>query len=153
MPARAASTARCALLPYELSAPASSASVMVTPLNPSRPRSSRWITTGDNPMPTLESLTTPRVVVWPESPMNFSYADDEEFRAFVGEFAREQRAAVLFNSLEPAPNPDALAGPVHGQRKNDQEPGIRARRLRFDLPFGWPHRRPLRFRSAGFRSS
>ncbi|HYX40559.1 MAG TPA: apolipoprotein N-acyltransferase, partial [Pyrinomonadaceae bacterium] len=61
------------------------------------------ITTGDNPMPTLESLTTPRVVVWPESPMNFSYADDEEFRAFVGEFAREQRAAVLFNSLEPAP--------------------------------------------------
>jgi apolipoprotein N-acyltransferase len=45
----------------------------------------------------------PRVVVWPESPMNFAYARDEEFRALVGGFARAERASVIFNSLEPAP--------------------------------------------------
>ncbi len=46
---------------------------------------------------------TPRVVVWPESPMNFSYARDAEFRALVSEFALTHQTAVLFNSLEPAP--------------------------------------------------
>ncbi|HEX8422382.1 MAG TPA: apolipoprotein N-acyltransferase [Pyrinomonadaceae bacterium] len=45
----------------------------------------------------------PRVVVWPESPMNFAYAKDLEFQTFVGEFARAERASVIFNSLEPAP--------------------------------------------------
>jgi apolipoprotein N-acyltransferase len=44
----------------------------------------------------------PRLVVWPESPMNFAYAKDDEFRELVGRFAREQRTSVLFNSLEPA---------------------------------------------------
>jgi apolipoprotein N-acyltransferase len=44
-----------------------------------------------------------RVVIWPESPMNFTYARDAQFRATVARFAREQRALVLFNSLEPAP--------------------------------------------------
>ncbi|HEY9403871.1 MAG TPA: apolipoprotein N-acyltransferase [Pyrinomonadaceae bacterium] len=45
----------------------------------------------------------PRVVVWPESPMNFAYAKDEEFQTLVGAFARAERTSVLFNSLEPAP--------------------------------------------------
>ncbi len=45
----------------------------------------------------------PRVVVWPESPMNFTYTNDARFRELVAEFAREQGAAILFNSLEPAP--------------------------------------------------
>ena len=45
----------------------------------------------------------PRVVVWPESPMNFAYARDEEFQTLVGGFARVERASVIFNSLEPAP--------------------------------------------------
>ncbi|MGH9942470.1 MAG: apolipoprotein N-acyltransferase [Pyrinomonadaceae bacterium] len=45
----------------------------------------------------------PRVVVWPESPMNFTYARDTSFRETVGEFARAHDAAVLFNALEPAP--------------------------------------------------
>lgn len=48
-------------------------------------------------------LAVPRVVVWPESPMNFAYAEDEEFQQFVGEFARRERTSVIFNSLEPAP--------------------------------------------------
>lgn len=50
-----------------------------------------------------EMLALPRVVVWPESPMNFSYAHDAKFRATVSEFAREHDAWVLFNSIEPAP--------------------------------------------------
>lgn len=48
-------------------------------------------------------LAVPRVVVWPESPMNFAYAKDEEFQTLVGQFARAERASVIFNSLEPAP--------------------------------------------------
>ncbi|MGB7925735.1 MAG: apolipoprotein N-acyltransferase [Pyrinomonadaceae bacterium] len=45
----------------------------------------------------------PRVVVWPESPMNFTYTNDSEFRAEVARFSAKNRASVLFNSLEPAP--------------------------------------------------
>ncbi len=44
-----------------------------------------------------------RIVVWPESPMNFTYARDAHFRETVARFAREQRSSVIFNSLEPAP--------------------------------------------------
>jgi apolipoprotein N-acyltransferase len=46
----------------------------------------------------------PRVVIWPESPMNFSFARNAEFRATASRFARERRASLLFNSLEPAPD-------------------------------------------------
>ena len=45
----------------------------------------------------------PRAFVWPESPMNFTYAGDVRFRRTVSDFARGERASVLFNSLEPAP--------------------------------------------------
>ena len=48
----------------------------------------------------------PRLVVWPESPMNFTYAADKNFQEWVAKFARENRTALIFNSLEPA-GPDA----------------------------------------------
>ena len=44
-----------------------------------------------------------RVVIWPESPMNFQYAKDSEFREIVRSFTTKNRTSVLFNSLEPAP--------------------------------------------------
>jgi apolipoprotein N-acyltransferase len=44
----------------------------------------------------------PRVVVWPESPMNFSLDRDRRFREEVARFVGEHRASLLFNSLEPA---------------------------------------------------
>lgn len=44
-----------------------------------------------------------RVVVWPESPMNFTYANDNRFRETVAAFTTRNRTSVLFNSLEPAP--------------------------------------------------
>ena len=48
----------------------------------------------------------PRLVVWPESPMNFSYASDRAFQDWVARFAVENRTSLIFNSLEPA-GPDA----------------------------------------------
>ena len=48
-------------------------------------------------------VSLPRVVIWPESPMNFTYTNDSRFREVVARFASKNRASVLFNSLEPAP--------------------------------------------------
>jgi apolipoprotein N-acyltransferase len=45
-----------------------------------------------------------RLVVWPESPMNFVYAGDKTFQEVVAKFARENHTSLIFNSLEPAPN-------------------------------------------------
>jgi apolipoprotein N-acyltransferase len=46
---------------------------------------------------------SPRVVVWPESPMNFQYANDTRFRERVADFTTRNRTSVIFNSLEPTP--------------------------------------------------
>jgi apolipoprotein N-acyltransferase len=45
-----------------------------------------------------------RLVVWPESPMNFSYSRDSQLRDAVATLARANHTAVLLNSLEPVPN-------------------------------------------------
>ena len=45
-----------------------------------------------------------RLVVWPESPMNFTYASDRTFQELVAKFTREYHTSLIFNSLEPAPN-------------------------------------------------
>ena len=48
------------------------------------------------------------LVIWPESPMNFSYSRDPHLREIVGNFARRYSGRrptfVLLNSLESAPN-------------------------------------------------
>jgi apolipoprotein N-acyltransferase len=46
----------------------------------------------------------PRVVIWPESPMNFSFARDSQLRERVASFVRKHRTSLLLNSLEPAPD-------------------------------------------------
>lgn len=61
---------------------------------------------------TIEGLRTlpadvPRLVIWPESPMNFSYASEGDFRDLVTKFAQDNHTSILFNSLEPAPNDGA----------------------------------------------
>ena len=77
--------------------------------------------------------TTPRVVIFPESPMNFSYGRDSEFRELVSRFAFEERASVLFNSLESAP-----AGGVYNSAVLINEEGLPV--AQYDkirlLPFG-----------------
>jgi apolipoprotein N-acyltransferase len=49
-----------------------------------------------------KSKATSRLVIWPESPMNFSYSRDPKLREVVANFTRMNRTAVLLNSLEPA---------------------------------------------------
>ena len=44
----------------------------------------------------------PRVVVWPESPMNFTLERDRRFREELTRYVGERRVSLLFNSLEPA---------------------------------------------------
>lgn len=55
----------------------------------------------------LQKLPTenrqPTTVIFPESPMNFMYEEDPEFRAFVSGFAARNNVNVLFNSAEPDP--------------------------------------------------
>jgi apolipoprotein N-acyltransferase len=48
--------------------------------------------------------STTRLVIWPESPMNFSYSRDAKLQDMVGSFARVHHTSILLNSLEPAPN-------------------------------------------------
>jgi apolipoprotein N-acyltransferase len=43
----------------------------------------------------------PTTVIFPESPMNFMYDEDPEFRDFVSAFAASNNVNVLFNSAEP----------------------------------------------------
>lgn len=45
--------------------------------------------------------STDTTVIFPESPMNFAYDEDEEFRNFVHAFAARNNVNVLFNSAEP----------------------------------------------------
>ena len=45
-----------------------------------------------------------RLLIWPESPMNFSYSRDPQLQAILGSLARRHRTSVLLNSLEPGPN-------------------------------------------------
>ncbi|MDX6402694.1 MAG: apolipoprotein N-acyltransferase [Blastocatellia bacterium] len=42
------------------------------------------------------------LVIWPESPMNFSYSRDQHLRDVIANFARSNHTFVLLNSLEPA---------------------------------------------------
>lgn len=49
--------------------------------------------------PELKDL--PRVIVFPESPMNFAYAEDSEFRDFLRDFGGRNKISLLFNAGEP----------------------------------------------------
>jgi apolipoprotein N-acyltransferase len=45
-----------------------------------------------------------RLIIWPESPMNFAYSRDPQLQNTIAQFARTNHTSVLLNSLEPAPN-------------------------------------------------
>ncbi|HEX7331179.1 MAG TPA: apolipoprotein N-acyltransferase [Pyrinomonadaceae bacterium] len=49
------------------------------------------------------NATGPRLVIWPESPMNFTYSSDRGFQELVAGFTQQHRTSLLINSLEPAP--------------------------------------------------
>ena len=52
----------------------------------------------------LPDTGKPRLVVWPESPMNFAYGGDSGLRDQLAAFAKANHASVLLNSQEVAPN-------------------------------------------------
>lgn len=46
--------------------------------------------------------TKPVIVIFPESPMNFAYANDSEFREFLQDFVSRNNVSLVFNAGEPA---------------------------------------------------
>jgi apolipoprotein N-acyltransferase len=46
----------------------------------------------------------PRLVIWPESPMNFAYGGDNHLRERLANFAKTNNTSILLNSQELAPN-------------------------------------------------
>ena len=49
----------------------------------------------------------PRLLIWPESPMNFSYSNDKALQERLANFTRQNHTSLLFNSLERAPGDGA----------------------------------------------
>ncbi|HEX8749440.1 MAG TPA: apolipoprotein N-acyltransferase [Pyrinomonadaceae bacterium] len=77
--------------------------------------------------------SVPRLAIWPESPMNFTYENDTTLREWTARFVTENRTALIFNSLEPAPASGAYNSAVmvnEEGRKVAQYDKIRL------LPFG-----------------
>lgn len=52
----------------------------------------------------LQNSTEPRLIIWPESPMNFAYGGDQRLRATLASFAQQHHVSILLNSQEIAPN-------------------------------------------------
>jgi len=55
----------------------------------------------------LPADSNPRLVIWPESPMNFTYGSDKNLQQLVSNFTRDNHTSLLLNSLEIAPNEGA----------------------------------------------
>ena len=110
-----------ATLPSENSGPTDVTVVALQPNVPMDPVKSadelrelrdRHIAMSENALRQVANDGTARLVIWPESPMNFSYGSDSQFREFVTHFATANRTSVLFNSLEPATNDGVLNSAV-----------------------------------------
>ena len=56
-----------------------------------------------NGLQSLPDDQLPRLVIWPESPMNFTYASNKTFQELVADFTKRNHTSLLFNSLEPGP--------------------------------------------------
>jgi apolipoprotein N-acyltransferase len=63
----------------------------------------RHLLLSTNGLQSLPNDQIPRLVIWPESPMNFTYAANKTFQELVADFTKRNHTSLLFNSLEPAP--------------------------------------------------
>src|SRR6185295_15283406 len=81
----------------------------------------------------LPNDAQPRLLIWPESPMNFTYGTDSSLRERVAQFAKAHHTSVLLNSQEVAPN----NGVFNSALLINQEGGLVAQydKIRL-LPFG-----------------
>ncbi|MDQ2936206.1 MAG: apolipoprotein N-acyltransferase [Acidobacteriota bacterium] len=59
---------------------------------------------GDWPKDEISRRAIPRLVIWPESPMNFAYGGDNHLRERLASFAKTNNTSILLNSQELAPN-------------------------------------------------
>jgi apolipoprotein N-acyltransferase len=64
----------------------------------------RHVTMTEAALNSLPASANPRLVIWPESPMNFAYGNDSQLRELLVNFAKKHHTSILFNSQEPAPN-------------------------------------------------
>jgi len=64
----------------------------------------RHLTLSTNALKNCPRSYEKNLVIWPESPMNFTYASDRTFQELVTRFSIENNVYLLFNSLEPAPD-------------------------------------------------
>ncbi|HSE21601.1 MAG TPA: apolipoprotein N-acyltransferase [Pyrinomonadaceae bacterium] len=64
----------------------------------------RHITLSKRGLAAFPNDGVPRLVIWPESPMNFTYASDKEFQTLTANFTTSNHTSLILNSLEPAPN-------------------------------------------------
>ena len=64
----------------------------------------RHLTLSTSGLQLFENDNLPRLVIWPESPMNFTYSTDPSLQNLIGKFVKENHTSLLLNSLEPAPN-------------------------------------------------
>ena len=55
----------------------------------------------------LPADAIPRLVIWPESPMNFTYGTDKNLQQLIAKFTRDNQTSLLLNSLEVSPNEGA----------------------------------------------
>src|SRR6185369_4034954 len=53
---------------------------------------------------TFPNDDVPRLVIWPESPMNFTYASNKDFQTLTANFTTANHTSLILNSLEPAPD-------------------------------------------------
>ncbi|HEX4900592.1 MAG TPA: apolipoprotein N-acyltransferase [Pyrinomonadaceae bacterium] len=64
----------------------------------------RHLKTTEETLNSLPPSDHARLVVWPESPMYFTYGTDTQLRELLMNFATTHNTSILFNSQEPAPN-------------------------------------------------
>jgi len=63
----------------------------------------RHLLLSTNGLQSLPNDQLPRLVIWPESPMNFTYGSTKAFQELVADFTKQNHTSLLFNSLEAAP--------------------------------------------------
>ena len=64
----------------------------------------RHVSMSEEALSHLPKDQKPRLVIWPESPMNFTYGIDPQLQEFLKRFTTTNQTALLFNSQEQAPN-------------------------------------------------
>ncbi len=64
----------------------------------------RHLSDSETGLAALTNEELPRLVIWPESPMNFAYGQDAQLRDLLARFAQHNHTSLLFNSQETAPD-------------------------------------------------